>query len=100
MSEEQNRDRKNKACWNCARYRAYYTKGLCNFDKLNYGLCRHKNETVDKHCVCEFWRNNIAFRGWRETVAKKKLNGIFDQLIEIRQILFEEKEERESESKK
>lgn len=23
-------ERKNKACWNCGNYKAYYTKGLCH----------------------------------------------------------------------
>ena len=86
-------ERKNKACWNCGYYKAYYTKGLCHFDKLDCGLCRKMKETVDKHSQCEFWRNNHSIRGLREAVAKKKLNEVLDNIIEIRQILFEEKEE-------
>ena len=88
-------ERKNKACWNCGEYRAYYTKGLCHFNKLNCGLCRKKKETVDKHGQCEFWRNNYSIRTLREDVAKKKLDGILDEIIEIRQILFEEKEDNQ-----
>ena len=83
-------ERKNKACWNCGNYKAFYTKGLCHFDKLDYGLCRKRKEEVDKHCQCEFWRNDYAIREFREDVAKKKLNGILDAIIEIQQILFEE----------
>ena len=86
-------ERKNKACWNCGNYKAYYTKGLCQFDKLDYGLCRKCNKTVDKHQQCEFWRSDYAKRIWREKVAKNKLNEISEDITIIRQILFEEKEE-------
>ena len=89
-------ERKNKACWNCGNYKAYYIKGLCHFDKLNCGLCRKKQETVDKHGQCEFWRSDYSMRAFREKVAKKKLSGVLDELIEIRQILFEEKEEKQN----
>ena len=87
-------ERKNKACWNCGNYKAYYTKGLCHFDRLDCGLCRKKKETVEKHGVCEFWRSNYAIRSWREEMAKKKLDEILDEIIVIRQILFEENEEK------
>ncbi len=93
-------ERKNKACWNCGNYKAYYTKGLCHFDKLNCGLCRRKKETVDKHEQCEFWRNNYNIRTFREDIAKKKLNDILDAIIEIQQILFEEKQDNQIDEKK
>ena len=92
-------ERKNKACWNCGNYKAYYTKGLCHFDKLNCGLCRKRKETVEKHSLCEFWRSDYKVRRFREDVAKRKLSDILDILIEIRQILFEEKES-DSENRK
>ena len=93
-------ERKNKACWNCGEYRAYYTKGLCHFNKLDCGLCRKKKETVDKHGECEFWRSNYSIRTLREEVARKKLDGILDEITEIRQILFEEKEDSQINPKK
>lgn len=93
-------ERKNKACWNCGNYKAYYTKGFCQFDKLDYGVCRKQQETVDKHNQCEFWRNDYSMRTWRENVAKKKLNGILDEIIQIRQILWEEKDENQINPKK
>ena len=95
MKRRKTMDRKNKACWNCGYYKAYYTKGLCHFDRLDCGLCKKKKEMVDKHSQCEFWRNDYAVRAWREDVAKKKLNDIFDVLIELRQILFEEIEDEQ-----
>ena len=93
-------ERKNKACWNCGSYQAYYTKGLCHFDKLNNGLCGKHKKTVNKHEQCEFLRSNYNWRGLREKVAKRKLNDILDGIVEIRQILFEEKEENEINPKK
>lgn len=93
-------ERKNKECWNCGNYKAYYTKGLCHFDKLDCGLCQKKKETVEKHGQCIFWRNNYRIRTFREKVAKIKLSEILDALIEIRQILFEEKEENQIDIKK
>lgn len=93
-------ERKNKACWNCGNYKAYYTKGFCQFDKLDYGVCRKQQETVDKYNQCEFWRNDYSMRTWRENVAKKKLNGILDEIIQICQILWEEKDENQINPKK
>ena len=92
-------DRKNKACWNCGHYKAYYIKGLCHFDKLNCGLCLNTKETVEKHNQCEFWKTNYSARSLRERIAKKKLDLLLDEIIVIRQILFEEKEENKENPK-
>ena len=86
-------ERKNKACWNCGYYKAYYTKGLCHFNKLACGLCCKKKETVEKHGQCEFWKSNYIIRTLREKISKRKLNEMFDVLIEIRQILCEQNED-------
>ncbi len=88
-------ERKDTACWNCGNYKAYYKEGLCHFERLDYGLCTKTKETVDKHNQCEFWRNNYSKRMWREEIAKKRLSEILDGIVEIRQILFEEKEENQ-----
>lgn len=93
-------ERKNKACWNCGNYKAYYTKGLCQFDRLDCGLCRKRQETVDKHQQCKFWRNNYPIRTWRDDFAKRKLSDLLDAIIQIRQILWEEKEENQINPKK
>ena len=91
---------KNKVCWNCGHYKAYYVKGFCHFDKLNYGLCRKSEDTVDKHSQCEFWKNNYSARKLRESIAKNKLNVIFEAIIEIKQILFEEKEDKQQQNER
>lgn len=93
-------ERKNKACWNCGNYKAYYTKGLCHFDKLDNGFCCKQKKVVDKHEQCELWRSNYKIRGLREDIAKRKLNDIVDAIVEIRQILFEEQAENKSNPKK
>ena len=69
-------ERKNKACWNCGNYKAYYTKGFCQFDKLDYGVCRKQQETVDKHNQCEFWRNDYSMRTyWTKLFKSVKYYG-------------------------
>lgn len=85
-------ERKNKACWNCGNYKAYYTQGFCHFDKLDYGLCKQSGNSVNKHEECEHWKTNYRARLLREQVAVKKLDGIMDNIVEIRQILFENTE--------
>jgi len=90
-------ERKNKACWNCGNYQAYYTKGFCNFDKLDCGYCKAKKENVKKTEQCEKWKTNYRYRGMRKTVAMRALDEVLTQITELRQILFEEKEEDDSE---
>lgn len=90
-------ERKDKACWNCLRYKAYYTKGLCHFDKEKFGFCTKHERMVDKQEGCPFWSLNNPRRETRKKVAMRKLSEILTQLVEIRQILFESKEENEKE---
>ena len=88
-------ERKNKACWNCRCYKAYYTKGWCYFDKLSYGLCKRKNQTVDRVNLCEHWCSNFIVRKRRIKVALMKLDGMADNIMEIRQVLIEEQQENQ-----
>lgn len=88
-------ERKNKACWNCRWYKAYYTKGWCYFDKLSYGLCKRKNQTVDKRELCEGWYSNSSLRKLRMKIALAKLEELTDSITEIRQVLVEEQQEKQ-----
>ena len=84
-------EREKKSCWNCVYYKAYYTKGICCFDKKDCGWCTKRKETVDKHENCDKWREyNGVFRGWREQVAQKRIEEMAENLAVIRQILEEE----------
>ena len=92
-------DRKNKACWNCGNYKAYYTKGLCYFDRLDFGWCKKEKRTVDKHEQCPYWCSDYSFRKWRKSYAKHKLDELADAIYEIRQILAEDSPPTQNENK-
>ena len=83
-------ERKNRACWNCIHYTPYYTKGLSKFERLDFGFCRNKKGQVGKHDQCGYWKNNVSTRAVRENLAKNKLSEVLDELIAIKQILWEE----------
>lgn len=85
-------DRKNKACWNCLRYKIFYTKGLCHFNREKNGYCTKQEKIFDKHEFCEFWFPDNSKRETRKNVAMRRLNEISDAIIEIRQILLESNE--------
>ena len=84
---------KNKNCYNCLRYNAYYTKGICVFNKLDYGLCNIKGETVDKHQCCESWHYNTIRRRKRKKVVALKLIQALDDVNELKQILADDPED-------
>lgn len=80
----------DKACWNCTHYKAYYTKGLCCFKKEENGYCRKHGQIVNKHEQCGCWIRMTPRREKRKIVAMRKLNKIFNDIMEIKQILLEE----------
>ena len=86
-------DSKNKACWNCANFGAYYKRGFCQFYKTNEGTCSVKNEIVNRNGICERWRNTFSLRTGRKERTLKALDKILDDIAMIRQILEEENEE-------
>lgn len=85
-------DEKRKNCWNCLRYRAYYTKGLAHFNKEKSGFCSAKNTTVENHGSCEKWYFRSSFGPRRKVVTTKALAELIDLLSGIKQILQEENE--------
>ncbi len=88
---------KRKECWCCRNYSAYYTKGLCRFERQNCGLCIYSNELItDKHHTCEKWCFNGIRRRIRKEVSLKALNKALDNLVEIRQMLVEEMNENKN----
>ncbi|MBP3422261.1 MAG: hypothetical protein J6K86_00695 [Clostridia bacterium] len=86
-------DRKNKACWNCANFGAYYKRGFCQFNKTNKGTCSVKKEIIDRNGFCERWRNTFNLRSSRKERTLKALSEILEHIAAIRQILEEENEE-------
>ena len=87
---------KIKECRNCGAYKAYYTKGFCQFDKQNLGHCgKHNCIIEDKHHTCELWRNDCSIQISRRVSALKKIDEVADSLLQIKQILIEEKVKKE-----
>ena len=89
-------ERKNKACWNCCFYKAYYVQDICHFNKQGIGLCTKNNKTVDKHEQCDYWHNAVIRRAVKRMVTGAKIEEMANTLKEIKQILSEdERENRE-----
>ena len=91
-------EEKRRFCWNCLRYKAFYTKGFCHFNKEENGYCIIHKKILDKNEQCEDWIRNKSRQEKRKVVAMRKLNEILNMIVEIKQILFEAKEESEPES--
>ncbi len=82
---------KSKECYQCRHYRPLYTKGYCQYEKLNYGFCSARNdERAERHGTCELFERNSRTIGRRKVVALRKLIEAEDDLHVIRQILSEE----------
>ena len=86
-------ERKNKACWNCANFGAFYKRGFCHFDKTRFGTCSVKKEIIEKGGCCERWRNTFNLRSQRKKMTLKALDQILSDIAAIKQILEEENEE-------
>ena len=90
-------ERKNKACWNCKHYDAYYTKGICTFTKQAKGRCTKLNEDTGNHGNCELWSSNDTRSHLRKKVSLKKIEAALEELAGLKQILLEELEREEGE---
>ena len=86
-------ERKNKACWNCQHYKAYYTKGFCHFDRKALGVCTEKRATVNKNELCKNWCP-ITYSYPRKKLTLRALDEILNELSQIKQILLEGNEKK------
>ena len=83
-----------KFCYHCRCYKPYYTKGNIRFDKLDIGLCKQTNTTIEKHnCACGFFQNIYYTRLTKKEAALKALSENLNAIAEIKQILEEDEEE-------
>lgn len=82
-----------KKCWNCGKYRAYYTKGYKGFNKEKEGLCIKHDKAVLSQDNCEFWQTNIILRRISKIITLKELTNLAGNICEITQILRDEQEE-------
>ena len=79
-----------KKCWNCWKYKAFYTKGYFKFNRENQGNCTKHEKIVGKHENCEYWGSNAISRKIRKSICLKALDEALSGLLEIKQILIEE----------
>ncbi len=86
-------ERKNKACWNCGNYRAYYTRGICNYDNTFCGKCNRKNTIVKNTDSCEMWVKIYKTKRIRDGIRLKVLERISEDVSMIKQIMEEEKKQ-------
>ena len=86
-------ERKNKACWNCYFYDAYYTKATCSFEKQSLGFCKYKQTITKNEEVCEKQIKVERKRQPSKAVAYRSLIKICQNLEELKQIFIEETEE-------
>lgn len=83
----------DKFCYNCSRYKPYYTKGTYRFDKRDLGLCMRNHETVEKKFTCENFNRATYIHRVTRTVALKALTENLNLIVEIKQILEEDKQD-------
>lgn len=86
-------ERKDKSCRNCLRYTAFYSKGSTYFEKLGFGRCGLRDELVKNKDACIFWISNGRKRELRKKVAIKRLGELSESILQLQQILLEDKEE-------
>ena len=83
-----------KRCFSCLYFREYYTKGICRFEHIGYGICEKTREALqDKHGSCEKWRTSSRRREKQIAIAPAILENAAGAINELRQILYEAREE-------
>ena len=85
--------KKVQKCWNCGNFRAYYTRGICSYDKTPYGFCNKKRKVVDKSKNCDNWSKSFKMKKIREGLRQKVLERISEDIATMKQIMIEEKQE-------
>ena len=86
--------RKLKSCENCGNFRAYYEKCVDTFVKTNKGKCRVFKEIINGQGVCENWIPKSDSRQFTKENIVKSLNRISEDIMGIRKIMQEHKEEK------
>lgn len=71
----------NKYCYNCNKYKPYYTKGYIKFDKCDIGLCGVSRKTVDKHDGCEYFGYKCYSRAELKQILEEEDEELLDQFL-------------------
>ncbi len=85
-------ERKNKACWNCYYYSAYYTKGYYSFQKKRFGCCNYTRQETNCQDACQHWKDNVQKEQTRRSSALRALLQICEDLAVVKQVLADEDE--------
>ena len=86
--------KKVQKCWNCGSFKAYYTRGICAYDRVGIGFCNKKSEIVKNCDCCREWSKNYKMTGVRNGLRKKVLERISEDIEMIKQIMIEESKEK------
>ena len=84
---------KSKKCLYCGSFEGYYTKSLRRFERTTQGICRRKDETVNKEDSCDFWKAGCRRLYIRKRAVSRALYEILTELSAIRQIIQESQDE-------
>ncbi|MBR2023171.1 MAG: hypothetical protein IJ996_01465 [Clostridia bacterium] len=88
-------ERKSKACWNCLRYKAFYVKETCRFERAGCGFCVWKKGIMKNTDACLFWTADDGKRRIRKKVCMKKVQEWTERIMEVQQILQDDEERGE-----
>ena len=83
---------KNKKCWSCGRFDAYYIRGFCCLLKESIGFCREHDKIVEKSNTCDKWYCKRTSKEQRIKIAMRSLPEIYNKIATLEQILMEESE--------
>ena len=80
----------NKRCSQCKYFDRYYTKGVKQFNKTNFGWCTRKHECVSIHDCCERYKEGVRDRDITNSRLKVSLNDLLTEISAIRMVIEEE----------
>ena len=83
---------KNKKCWSCSDFHAYYSKAYCCLLKENIGYCQRHCKIVEKSGSCADWYCRRTSKEKRCAIAINAIPEIYNKLAIVEQLLQEERE--------
>ncbi len=85
-------EQKDKQCWNCSNFHAYYTQGFCCLVRENNGYCSHCKKIMQRTDGCDQWHFHFTAKVRRLNLALNAIPEIYKTVAAIEQILQEESE--------
>ena len=84
-----------RRCVLCRYFYRYYTKGIHRFERTDLGICRRRQNIVNKGDGCDCWEFNGRRQYLSKRAAKNMLYEILLELSSVRQIMQELQDEGE-----